>query len=110
MKTKDENSFTQAIEHCIKEGILSDYLKRNTKEVHNMFFGEYDREMDIAVQRAEEREIALAEGMQQGRSEGIAVGIAENRVDIARNMMARGFSPADIADITGLSLEEIAAL
>ena len=35
MKTKDENSFTEAIERCIKEGILSDYLKRNTKEVYS---------------------------------------------------------------------------
>ncbi|MBR7064809.1 MAG: hypothetical protein IKI31_06665 [Treponema sp.] len=35
MKTKDENSFTEAINRCIKEGILSDYLKRNTKEVYS---------------------------------------------------------------------------
>ena len=98
IKTEDEDSFTQAIERCIREGILSDYLKRNTKEVHNMFFGEYDREMDIRVQRAEEREIALAEG-------------SHNRnIEIAKQMLLKNFLLNDICDITSLSLDEIEAL
>jgi flagellar biosynthesis/type III secretory pathway protein FliH len=40
-----------------------------------MIFGEYDREMDIAVNRREARE----EGRSQGREEGIGVGLAQGR-------------------------------
>ncbi|MBR7064808.1 MAG: hypothetical protein IKI31_06660 [Treponema sp.] len=71
-----------------------------------MFFGEYDREMDIAVQRAEEREIALAEGISVGREQG-----SHNRnIEIARNLQSMNMSNMDIAKATGLSLEEVQAL
>ena len=54
------NGFEKAIEECIASNILKEYLKRKTKEVLNMLLAEYDYETDIAVQRAEEREIAFA--------------------------------------------------
>ena len=106
--------FTRTIDFCISEGILSDYLERNTTEVHNMLFGEYDRETDIRVQRAEEREIALAEGIEQGIQQGISVGVAEGsrtrNIEIARNLQSMNMSAKDIAKATGLSLEEVRAL
>ena len=40
-----------------------------------MLLAEYDYETDIAVQRAEEQEIAFAEGMSKGISQGISQGI-----------------------------------
>ena len=59
-----------------------------------MFFGEYDREMDIRVQRAE--------AMQQG---------SHNRnIEIAKQMLLKNFSQEDICSITSLSLTEIKAL
>ena len=67
-----------------------------------MFFGEYDRDMDIAVQREE----AWEEGMEHG----VAVGIAERNVDIARRMLENNAPVEDIMLYTGLSLEEIEAL
>ena len=51
-------------------GFEKEYLKRKTKEVLNMLLAEYDYETDIAVQRAEERETAFAEGMSKGISQG----------------------------------------
>lgn len=36
-----------AAQKCIREGILTNYLKRNSTEVRNMLFGEYDYETDI---------------------------------------------------------------
>ena len=97
-KHNGTNFIESAVQKCVKADILAEYLVRKNKEVENMVFGEYDYAMDIAVQREEAWE------------EGVAVGIAENRVDIARNMMTRGFSANDISDITGLSLEEVKAL
>lgn len=49
----DPNHVDYAIQRCIKEGILSDYLQRNSTEVHNMLIAEYDYETDISVQREE---------------------------------------------------------
>jgi len=61
-----EELITPVIEYCIKNNILKDYLEAHASEVINMIFGEYDREMDIAVNRREARE----EGRSQGREEG----------------------------------------
>ncbi|MBR7064296.1 MAG: hypothetical protein IKI31_04035 [Treponema sp.] len=113
-KKDDKDCFTRAINYCIKNDILADYLKRNTTEVHNMLFGEYDRETDIRVQCAEAREIALAEGISVGRAEGISVGRAEERrnrnIEIAKQMLQNNMRKSDIHMYTSLSLEEIEAL
>ena len=57
------------IEYCIKNNILKDYLEAHASEVINMIFGEYDRDMDIAVNRREAREEGREEGLEQGREE-----------------------------------------
>ena len=46
----------------------------------------------------------------RGLAEGEAKGKAEERLEMARKMKAKGYSAADLAEITGLSLEEIEAL
>ena len=46
------------------------------------------------------------EGIQLGRTEGIQLG----RTDTARNLLKMGFDAAQIAQATGLSLEEVEAL
>ena len=91
-----------------------------------MLIAEYDYETDIAVQRAEEREIAFAEGIERGIERGIEQGIEQG---IERGI-ERGFSEgsyqtkretavafkrlgidiAKIAEGTGLSVEEIEKL
>ena len=64
--------------------------------------------------RAEGLEEGRAEGLEEGRAEGLeegrAKGVEEARKQSAVRMKAKGFSAEDIADITGLSLEEIADL
>ena len=99
-----------------------------------MLIAEYDYETDIAVQRAEEREIAFAEGIERGIERGIEQGIEQG---IERGIeqgieqgIERGFSEgsyqtkretavafkrlgidiAKIAEGTGLSVEEIEKL
>ena len=96
------NGFEKAIEECIASNILKEYLKRKTKEVLNMLLAEYDYETDIAVQRAEEREIAFAEGISQGAY--------QNKLETAKNLTEMGFAVEAISKVTGLSLEEIEKL
>ena len=69
---------------------------------------------NIHTERAEGRAVGRAEGLEEGRAEGLeegrAKGVEEARKQSAVRMKAKGFSAEDIADITGLSLEEIADL
>lgn len=69
---------------------------------------------NIHTERAEGRAEGSAEGLEEGRAEGLeegrAKGVEEARKQSAVRMKAKGFSAEDIADITGLSLEEIADL
>ena len=83
-----------------------------------MLLAEYDYETDIAVQRAEEREIAFAEGMSKGISQGIFQGIErgieqgayQNKLETAKNLTEMGLAVEAISKATGLSLEEIESL
>ena len=84
-----------------------------------MLITEYDRDMDIAVNRreaweeglAEGRTVGLAEGRTEGRAEGrtegLAEGRAEEKTDNARKMKVLGLSTDQIQAVTGLSANEI---
>lgn len=51
-----------------------------------------------------------AEGLVEGRAEGLAEGRAEAKWEDARKMKSKGYPVADIAEITGLSIEEVEKL
>ena len=98
-----QNGFQKAIEECIANNILRDYLKRKTKEVLNMLLAEYNYETDIAVQRAEEREIAFAEGIEQG----FADGSYKKALETAKLMRTHNYPITEICTMTGLTKEEV---
>ena len=58
---KEEDSLKKAINECIANGILADYLERKGSEVTNMLIAEYDYEEDIRANREEAREEAIEE-------------------------------------------------
>ena len=94
MKENIKNPFTTAINRSIKNGVLSEYLKRKSTEVHNMLFGEYDYETDIRVQRRE----AFEDGVEQ------------NKIKTANEALKMNLSFEQIAKLTGLSEEKILQL
>ena len=67
-----------------------------------MLVAEYDYDTDIAVQRAEEREIAFAEGEARGSR--------QTKLETAAAFKRLGVDIAKIAEGTGLSCEEIEKL
>ena len=75
-----------------------------------MLIAEYDYDVDIAVQREEEREIALKEGIAQGKQEGISEGSYQKAIETAKNLLGLGLSVANIAQATGLTEAEIEKL
>jgi predicted transposase/invertase (TIGR01784 family) len=64
-----------------------------------MLLTEYDREMDIAVNRREAKEEGLEEGMEKG--------MEQEKLVIAKNLLAKGSSAEFVHEITGLPLETI---
>jgi len=79
-----------------------------------LLIAEYDYETDIAVQRAEEHEIAFAEGIERGIEQGIEQGFSEGSYQTKRETAVAfkrlGIDIAKIAEGTGLSVEEIEKL
>ena len=79
-----------------------------------MLLAEYDYETDIAVQRAEEREIAFAEGIERGIEQGIEQGFSDGShqkaLQTARNLLGLGVSVENIAQTTGLTKKEVEGL
>ena len=55
----------QAVDSCIKKGILTDILLGNKAEVTDMILEEYDENLHIS----NEKEISYQEGLEQGRKE-----------------------------------------
>jgi predicted transposase/invertase (TIGR01784 family) len=60
--------------------------------------------------REEGREEGREQGLEKGRKEGTVRGSLEARTEIARRLLAKGMSNADVSEITGLSVEAVAAL
>ena len=63
-------AINHAIDECIQNNILAEFLIKNRAEVMDMLWYEYDEEEHIAS----EKEISYAEGKAEGRTEGEAAG------------------------------------
>lgn len=61
----------------------------------------------LAQGRAEGLTQGRAEGLTQGRAEGVATGRNEKAMEIARKMLAKGMSVADVADMTGIPVSDL---
>ncbi len=65
----------KAVDECISEGILADFLKKNKSEVISMSIFEYDEKLHEETMR----EIGREEGLQQGLQQAITGSIATLR-------------------------------
>ena len=90
------------------------YCNKRGKPLWVRQTAEYDYDTDIAVQRAEEHEIAFAEGIERGIEQGIEQGFSEGSYQTKRETAVAfkrlGIDIAKIAEGTGLSVEEIEKL
>ena len=60
----------RAVNECIDEGVLEEFLRRNRSEVIKMSIYEYNRELHMQVIAEEEREAGKIEGIREGKIEG----------------------------------------
>ena len=66
-----EEAADEAITHCIKEGILAEFLIAHRAEVNEVILTEYDEQFHIAS----EKELSRQEGLEQGLNQGLEQGI-----------------------------------
>ena len=69
-----EEAVERAVEECIKEGILAEFLMRNRAEVIKVSIYEYDREFEEKKLRKAEYEAGRQDGIEIGRRDGIEIG------------------------------------
>ena len=91
-----------------------EYLKMSQKErqAYDHYLDTLVRDTDVMKTKLLEAEIqgrkqGLAQGKAEGRAEGRAEGEQLKAIFIAQKMKAKGYTSKDIADMTGLSEEEI---
>ena len=93
-----------AVDECIKEGILTEFLSKNRAEVISMSIFEYDKELEEKKLRKAEYEAGFSEGRESGFSEG------QNHaaIETARRMLqSNKFTIEEIAKFSGLSQQEV---
>ena len=96
-----------AVDECIREGILAEFLTQNRNEVISMSIFEYDKELEEKKLRKAEYEAGFSEGEKYGIERGTFL----NSIETARRMLKfQEFSLEKIASISGLSLDEIKKL
>lgn len=61
----------QAVDHCIRNGILSDFLSENRAEAIAVSIFEYDEEKHMRSERKEWREIGREEGLAEGENRAL---------------------------------------
>ena len=89
------DAVARAIDECIKEGILVEFLRKNRSEVKMVSILEYDKEWEEKKLRKAEYEA----GKEDGKSEGIA--------EIIQNMHGLGYSIEKIAEAADKTIEEV---
>ena len=70
----------------------------------------YVSEIFEEERRLNEQATTFNEGKRQGREEGREEGEKNKAIEIARNGLRKGLSVDDVAEITGLSIEEVVSL
>ena len=105
-----ENPLKWAIQEAVRRNILRDYLERKGGEVLSILMTEYDYATDMAVLKEEAYEDGREEGISIGLERGLERGAYETKLETARNLLAMGLEPEQVAQGTGLSLEVIQKL
>lgn len=78
-----EGAVDMAVEECIEEDILADFLKKQRGEVKDVILTEYNAERHIKNEKKLSYEEGVKEGMEQGLEQGIKAFIAEKEEENA---------------------------
>jgi predicted transposase/invertase (TIGR01784 family) len=97
-----EEAVDKAVDTCIKDGILADFLTKYKAEARSMSIFEYDEEREMELIRQAEFEKGEAYGKAEGERRG--------KAEIILNMHRKNYSPKEISEIIDMSEEEVKAI
>ena len=95
-----------AVDECIRNNILSEFLRKNKAEVISMSIFEYDKEEEERKLRKAEYEAGVAAGMKDGMKAGIKAGVADG---ISKGKILAKKEDTIALSKLGLPVEQIAS-
>ena len=129
-----KSAIDMSVKQCMEEGLIEDFLRKHSREVTGMLFNEITVEEFAEIRAREAYEDGEKSGFTKGEKSGftkgeksgftkgeksgftkgetagLAKGAAQEKREIARNLMRLGLDLAQIRQATGLTAEEIEKL
>lgn len=102
----DEEAVKMAVDECINENVLREFLLENKAEVVKMFLTEYNEKQTLentyndGVEVGKEKgiEIGKAQGIELGKVQGIEFGERRKLIEMVYKKIKRGKTVEEIAD------------
>ena len=121
-----KSAIDTSVKQCMEEGLIEDFLRKHSREVTGMLFNEITVEEFAEIRAREAYEDGEKSGFTKGEQSGFtkgeksgerigfakgrSEGAAQEKREIARNLMRLGLDLAQIRQATGLTPEEIEKL
>ena len=105
-----ETAVQKAVDECIQEKILEEFLRKNRAEVIAVSIFEYDKEEEERKLRKAEFEAGEQSGIQKGIQEGIQEGKELKTKEIVNSLLQDGMGIEKIADLLKISREHVLEL
>ena len=97
-----DKAVNEAVDWAIEENFLEGFVREQKEEIIGMYLTEFNEERAIRGWKKEAKE----EGLAEGRKEGLAEGAQQKAIEAARNALAMNLTAEQVAQITGLSIEQ----
>lgn len=105
-----ETAVQKAVDECIQEEILEEFLRKNRAEVIAVSIFEYDKEEEERKLRKAEFEAGEQSGIQKGIQEGIQEGKELKTKEIVNLLLQDGMGIEKIAALLKISKEHVLEL
>ena len=105
-----ETAVQKAVDECIQEEILEEFLRKNRAEVIAVSIFEYDKEEEGRKLRKAEFEAGEQSGIQKGIQEGIQEGKELKTKEIVNSLLQDGMGIEKIAELLKISREHVLEL
>ncbi|MCH3958292.1 MAG: Rpn family recombination-promoting nuclease/putative transposase [Selenomonas sp.] len=98
-KQRLAQAIAEAIDYCLANNIMKDFLEEKVKEVYDMVNIEWN--LDTA------KEVWLEEGIEKGIEKGMEKGAEKTRMELAVELMKEKFPMEKIVKLTKLSMDKL---
>ena len=105
-----ETAVKKAVDECIQEEILEEFLRKNRAEVIAVSIFEYDKEEEERKLRKAEFEAGEQSGIQKGIQEGKQEGKELKTKEIVNSLLQDGMGIEKIAELLKISREHVLEL